>query len=195
MLITWRWQWLALYRDERREEACWFVHPVHRHRVDIAALPVAFAEDTALIAANNRRLDLDDLRLTPSLDVYIVGYPRGTFGGANFPIWKRGSIASEPDIDVDGKPKFYVDAATREGMSGSPVFAQEVGLWAPRGAGRYLGKYNLGKGRAFAGVYSGRIGAEDEFKAQLGFVWRARALDEIVEARVIGDSAFELHAE
>jgi hypothetical protein len=23
MLITWRWQWLALYRDERREEACW----------------------------------------------------------------------------------------------------------------------------------------------------------------------------
>lgn len=32
----------------------------------------------------------------------------------------------------------------------------------------------------FIGVYSGRIGADDEFKAQLGKVWKKRVIDEII---------------
>ena len=64
------------------------------------------------------------------------------FGGAMFPIWKRGSIASEPEIPIDGKPMFYIDTATRQGMSGAPVFAQTSGFWGPRSAGKDASKYN-----------------------------------------------------
>jgi len=40
----------------------------------------------------------------------------------------------------------------------------------------------FGKGRRFVGVYSGRLGAEDEFKAQLGIVWKESALISLVES-------------
>jgi hypothetical protein len=38
-----------------------------------------------------------------------------------FPAWTRGSIASEPDLPVDGLPLMLIDARTRHGQSGSPV--------------------------------------------------------------------------
>jgi hypothetical protein len=44
------------------------------------------------------------------------------------------------------------------------------------------GKASIGKGRRFVGVYSGRLGAEDEFKAQLGIVWKESALISLVES-------------
>ena len=110
-----------------------------------------------------------------------MGYPRGMSGGGHFPIWKRATIATEPDVDLDGLPRFYVDTATREGMSGSPVYAQEVGYWLPEGE-TDKAKASIGKGRRFIGVYSGRLGAEDEFKAQLGIVWKESALISLVES-------------
>jgi hypothetical protein len=79
------------------------------------------------------RLPLDKLSLTPGMDVFVLGYPRGISGGGRFPLWKRGSIASEPDVNIDNLPMMYIDTATREGMSRAPVYAQEVGFWAPGG--------------------------------------------------------------
>jgi hypothetical protein len=102
-------------------------------------------------------------------------------GGGQLPIWKRATIATEPDFDLDGLPKFYIDTATREGMSGSPVYAQEVGYWLPEGESDQS-KATLGKGRRFLGVYSGRLGADDEFKAQRGIVWKESALISLIEA-------------
>ena len=55
--------------------------------------------------------------------MFVLGYPKGISGGRGFPIWKRASIATEPDIQHDGLPKLLVDTATREGMSGAPVVA------------------------------------------------------------------------
>ena len=40
----------------------------------------------------------------------------------------------------------------------------------------------IGRIRNFVGVYSGRIGA-DEFKAQLGIVWKEKALKEILQTK------------
>jgi hypothetical protein len=40
----------------------------------------------------------------------------------------------------------------------------------------------MGKGRRFIGVYSGRLGAEDEFKAQLGLVWKESGLIELLDS-------------
>jgi hypothetical protein len=66
-------------------------------------------------------------------------------------------------------------------MSGSPVYAQEVGYWFPEGV-TSPNEACFGKGRRFVGVYSGRLGAEDEFKAQLGIVWKEAALISLVES-------------
>jgi hypothetical protein len=191
MMVRWQEFFLPLYADEEHRQAAWLVHPVHRQDFDVAIVPIGGLNETILMSANDPQLDLDDLRLYPSMDVYVIGYPRGMFGGAKLPIWKRGSIASEPDFDIDGKPLFYIDAATREGMSGAPVYAQEVGLWAPKGVTE-LAKQVIGKGRSFVGVYGGRIGADDEFKAQLGLVWKASGLLEIVESGIPGESSFEM---
>jgi len=192
MVVGWNEYWVSLYDDEAHEKPVWRVHPDHTHGVDIVAIPLGGLEETLLIAANDPTLQLDDLRLYPSLDVYVVGFPLGMFGGARFPIWKRGSIASEPDIDVAGKPFFYIDTATREGMSGAPVYAQEVGLWQPKGVTDF-GSSVIGKGRSFVGVYASRVGAEDEFKAQLGMVWKAAALETVVSSGTPGESSYALH--
>ena len=133
MVFQWRWSDLPLYNEGK---PIWLEHPVHRHAVDVVAIPLdGLLETSMLFAANDKpELDLDDIPLAPSLDVFVVGFPLGMYGGAKFPIWKRGSIASEPDIDVDGKPYFYIDTATREGMSGSPVYAHSPAVWQPEGS-------------------------------------------------------------
>ena len=41
----------------------------------------------------------------------------------------------------------------------------------------------IGMIRSFLGVYSGRIGAEDNFKAQLGIVWKKTVIEEILAAK------------
>jgi hypothetical protein len=50
----------------------------------------------------------------------------------------------------------------------------------------------VGKGRAFIGTYAGRLGAEDEFKAQLGIVWKTAAIEAAIAAKVTGESSFQM---
>ena len=69
------------------------------------------------------------------------------------PIWKRGSIASEPELPADDLPLFLVDSNTYKGMSGSPVYARTIG--------GYLSKQHevfqmAARSTRFLGVYSGR---------------------------------------
>lgn len=182
---------LRLYDDDSNQSPIWFEHPTHGSAVDAVAIPIEDLEQTAAVAANAESLELSRLKLSPGMDAFVLGYPRGISGGGRFPIWKRGSIASEPDVDIDGLPKFFIDTATREGMSGSPVYAQESGLWAPEG-GKLPGDGVFGKGERFVGVYSGRILADDPFLAQLGLVWKEQAIIEIIEGRKIGASSFGL---
>jgi hypothetical protein len=109
MQVQWREYFLLLYANETRQQPIWLVHPDHKHEVDIAIMPLNGLNETILLVANDPQLDVDELRLYPGMDVYVIGYPRGMFGGAKFPIWKRGSIASEPEFNVDQKPVFYID--------------------------------------------------------------------------------------
>jgi hypothetical protein len=52
-------------------------------------------------------------------EVFILGYPLGFTHFVNTPIWKRGSIASEPHIETaETKFRVVIDATTRGGMSG-----------------------------------------------------------------------------
>jgi len=181
---------LKLYEDDEHHRPIWWEHPDHGFTIDAVAIEMAELDTTRAVPANAKSLDLDKLPLTPGMDVFVLGYPRGISGGGRFPIWKRGSIASEPDIHIDNLPKMYIDTATREGMSGAPVYAQESGFWAPEG--KKLPEDGVfGKGHRFIGIYSGRVG-NDSFLAQLGIVWKEEAIQEIIGAARSGTSSFQL---
>ena len=112
------------------------------------------------------------------MDTFILGYPFGIAVSA-LPIWKRASIASEPNLGIGGESFFYVDTASRPGMSGSPVILRTWGGFQTDTGG---GVITAGAATKFIGVYSGRIGAQDELQAQLGIVWRADLIDQIIAA-------------
>jgi hypothetical protein len=179
--IQWKRWTLSLLAEDEPAKPIWTEHPEHGRRFDAVAIALSGLENTRITAANADALDLGKIRVYPSMEAFVLGYPRGMSGGGHFPIWKRATIATEPDIDLDGLPRFYIDTATREGMSGSPVYAQEVGYWLPEGE-TDQSKASIGKGRRFVGVYSGRLGAVDEFKAQLGIVWKESALISLIES-------------
>lgn len=170
-----RWTWRNLSLLDSDNKPIWTEHPTYGRKVDIVAIPLSGLDETAIRPANAQDLDLEKLRLYPSMATFVLGFPRGMSGGGHFPIWKRATIATEPELDIDGLPRLYIDTATREGMSGAPVYAQEVGYWLPDGT-TDPDQGSFGKGMSFIGIYSGRIGAEDEFKAQLGIVWKESAL-------------------
>jgi len=172
-----RWKSLDLPLFDPQQRPLWLEHADHGHRVDLAALALKDTERTSAFPLNTYQFD--DVPIEVGQDVFIIGFPRGLTGNGRFPIWKRGSIASDPEIPLDGLPKLLVDAATREGMSGSPVIAQFTGV-RMKNPGQLEGDDWIGTGRAFLGVYSGRIPSPCQIEAQLGFVWTANAVAQTV---------------
>lgn len=174
---------LQLYLDDDMQCPNWLGHPIHGNKVDVVAipLPTMTVEKYRLFSIN--RIDFDtDFRTEVADDAFVVGYPFSTLTELQLPIWKRASVASEPDVDLDRLPKFLIDTATRPGLSGSPVVMQRVGIHGASGD-KLNGKELIGRIRKFIGIYSGRVGV-DETKAQLGVVWKERVIDEIIDQQV-----------
>lgn len=173
---------LPLYLDEDRTQPRWFVHPTCGSYLDMAFLglqmaggDVACVNDTILMMRTSGR---------PGYDVFAVGYPQGVRMVGVLPVWKRGSIASDPDIPVEGLPKFYVDMAGRGGLSGAPVYHVQQGVVVNETAtGKSIG---VGDQVAFLGLYSGRAAdqlppeAKSEESTDLGFVWQAKFVEEML---------------
>src|SRR6478672_9371274 len=112
----------------------------------------------------------DDLEIRIGMDVFILGYPFGA-KPPGLPVWKRGSIASEPDLVRQTTGFYLIDTASRPGMSGSPVILRS---WtSPDGRAREP----LNR---LIGVYSGRLGA-DVAEAQIGMVWHESFIPEIID--------------
>ena len=174
-LSSWSPLEVPLYYGQGR--ANWLEHPSHGPQVDVAALPISVGNRHRLLPLN--QVDFGSFRVEIAQDVFIVGFPKGITGSGRFPIWKRGSIASEPSIDIDGVPKLLIDSATREGMSGSPVIAQYTGFYQDD-PDKVSPDDWFGSDRLLLGIYSGRILAENELEAQLGIVWKAKVIDEII---------------
>lgn len=152
----------------------WIEHPIFGRRVDVVALPLP-EELSQLICVNDKARD--NVHLGVGLDVFILGYPLG-LGVKDLPLWKRGTIASEPGMDVDELPLFYVDTATTKGMSGSPVILRT------RTGKMEDGSVAMASSRLmtrFVGVYSGRIAPKNGLDAQIGRVWKAKVIDEILD--------------
>lgn len=175
--IEWEKFSINLYDSEKKAE--WLVHPVHKELVDVVALEIEFDENFKGVFKSINKIQFDNFKIEVSDDVYILGFPYELNGGGYFPIWKRASVASEPDIDYDGLPKIFVDTASRSGMSGSPVIFRRTGIHGTEN-GKLTFNTVIGTIQGFVGIYSGRIG-KTELDAQLGVVWKKEVIDEIID--------------
>lgn len=150
------------------QDHCWLEHNLG-HQVDVVAIRL-----TELIGARNFSLNLsaadDSLLVTPSEVVSIIGFPEGKSAEGGFPIWKTGHVAS--DIALNDR-RFNIDATTKSGMSGSPVFAKRTGYYMEN-----FKDVSMGTKIRFLGVYSGRISDT----ADIGNVWHPAVINEIISA-------------
>ncbi len=182
---------IPLFMDAQLTEPAWFEHPIHGCKVDVVALPIPddIRNQFALYPINAIEFDAA-FKEEVADDTFVIGYPFSETPYLQLPIWKRASIASEPTVDLDSLPKMLLDTATRSGLSGSPVVMQRVGIHGMSG-GVLKGQEIIGRIRNFIGVYSGRIGVGEE-RAQLGIVWKARVIAEIIEGQAKGSSTHEV---
>lgn len=160
----------------------WLEHPKGR-LVDIGALQIDLRSDLIMRPIHMGGQD-KFCELSVGATVYVCGFPVGIGHGVTGALWKRGSIASEPFLEFNQLPRFLVDTATREGMSGSPVYlATDFLIGNPtvqKGHPDYERPWHTSPIFAFVGVYSGRLG-DDELKAQLGLVWKNGAINQLIE--------------
>ncbi|MER9559542.1 trypsin-like peptidase domain-containing protein [Mesorhizobium sp. M0323] len=118
-------------------------------------------------------------------EVFVIGYPLGISSNGIFPIWKRASIASEPQTGVTLSGRnydnaFYVDAMTKAGMSGSPVvYLGRTGdkLYSDDG----IVVEQREDEPLMVGVYAGRDGvSQDEYELSVGRVWKIGSVEALV---------------
>jgi hypothetical protein len=110
--------WDIKIRDDE-DRPLWLIHP-GRH-VDVAVLPIPFKpEELTLSLYPLNILASARLRIEIGMEVFILGYPFEIAPPA-YPVWKRGSIASEPELARLTTDYMLVDTASRPGMSGAPV--------------------------------------------------------------------------
>lgn len=139
--------------------------------MDVIAIPLAdslkkYLGVTKILTPSNI---LPDLKISPSSELFIVGFPApyGQNEREFYPIWKKGTIASEPDL---GEVYYWVDALTMGGMSGSPVFYRNQ--YYQTKSGNSIMQVG-GTPTFLLGIYSAQ-----NYGLNLGKVWK---LDKVVE--------------
>jgi len=168
---------LPLYHNDT---PVWFEHST-RSNVDVVAIPLSLNDFGDFANEHINTVDQEmGLEVCAGMDCFILGFPEGMIGAANTPIWKRGSIASEP---YQQHP-YLVDSATRKGMSGAPVIARHTGIFGKKGE-VLDGSEIIGTVEKFVAIYSGRIG-DDCLGYQLGRAWQSNVLDDILSIKLPG---------
>jgi len=182
-LLTLRRREIRLY--DEKGNPIWREHQL-RSSIDLVVLhiPNALIGHGSIFCLN--AVEFEN-RWQPEIgaECFVVGFPEGLSGPLYSPIWKRGSIASEPAHNHGTEPVFLIDTLGNEGLSGSPVIGESSGVFTPDPTGKMTGDSILGRWRRFIGVYSGRTSKEG-VGFQLGRVWKPKLLDEIFEAGVPG---------
>lgn len=187
---------IELYQDAAAQlDPLWLEHPqVGGRGCDVVAIPYEKPANEPEFMHNSVNLiSTVKIPVRPGEQAFVIGFPRGLSTGFGLPIWKSTFIASEPfygvDVGVQKLSAFFLDGYTREGMSGSPVFARYRGMWdqtdpymdvdidAPNFWSR--DDVALGaEGTEFIGIYSGRI-PESVGEAAIGVCWRNDVIDEV----------------
>lgn len=158
------------------EMPLWHEHPQLGAAADVVALPVHGLPGHLTHHPLSIEQPARSLRRRVTAEVFVVGYPVGyepDSTAAPLGVWTRGSIASEPLVAVGGLPVTLVDARTRQGQSGSPVFLTAAGTVHWEDGSLQVSATEV---RQLMGVYAGRTHAESD----LGRVWRLEALQDVV---------------
>ncbi len=190
----------------------WLEHPSLGQECDLVAIPFDLPTTTpSNLHAPVNLIHSIRIPVRPGCTVFIVGYPHNLSVHIGWPIWKAGYIASEPfyDVTIGGSlnetggpsggrtlPAFFIDALTRSGMSGSPVFANYIGNWdmtdpykaVNPDAPDFFQRYDvaLGENRLeFVGIYSGRVPTREN-EAALGLCFRVDAIQQVCASGMIG---------
>lgn len=152
--------------------------------VDVAAVPIppGFALERAgelggaygTLKVHVNLVDQDRIASLAGDECVLLGYPLGQYSGLMFPIWKRGSLATETNLGVDGSPAFLIDAATSPAMSGSPIFRRVFG---PVQLDPETKTVSQMRGFQFSGVYGGRLLSSDLASTNLGYGWFGNQVD------------------
>lgn len=171
-------RWDIKIRDET-DKPLWLIHP--SRRVDVAVLPIPFKPEGLIISLYPLNVLANaKLRVEIGMEVFILGYPFEITPPA-YPVWKRGSIASEPQLAQVTTDYMLVDTASRPGMSGAPVIRRSwTNHMVEPGV---LAMVDTPLNR-FVGVYSGRVPTDHPHEAQIGLVWSASLIDEIIAGNI-----------
>lgn len=177
-----KWESHDVQLSDNQGRPLWKVHKDFATNVDVVVIKIQVPEKFKAFPINvlPSTKSHPDFEIKVGQDVFILGYPRGITGGGRLPVWKRGSIASEPEINLDNLPKILIDSFTRDGMSGSPVIAQFIGIHI-HNEGTISPDDWLGESRKILGIYSGRLGTKDSLEASLGIVWKISVIEEIIK--------------
>lgn len=90
--------------------------------VDVIALPLTDTSGGVAIYPVDYQNTTESIIVRPTESLYVLGFPMGIKSAPFFPIWKSGTIASEPDFDQENKPIIWLDIKGYGGMSGAPVY-------------------------------------------------------------------------
>ncbi|MGK2908187.1 MAG: hypothetical protein ACSLE1_00035 [Sphingobium sp.] len=110
-------------------------------------------------------------------DIFVLGYPLKTYEGTRTPIWKRGSLATEPSFAITPKGSFLIDVNSTTGMSGGPIIRRVTTITANNVD---LGIVQELHDEMVLGIYSGRALSQSEPSFVLGFGWPIDFVHEII---------------
>lgn len=170
--------------DALTGNANWYEHPNFGQSVDIAAI---LLKDFAVKTVKDL---LDPTGHSPDMfidlgaEVFLPGFPLGLSAAGYMALWKKGSVASSLEFGEGINRYFYVDTATREGMSGSPCLA--ISNWRHYEMDRKTGKVKVVErplSHRLLGIYSGRKNPSDQFEAQIGIVLRENLIFETIASK------------
>jgi hypothetical protein len=106
--------------------------------------------------------------LRPADVCHVIGYPEGLSNELGedhvLPVWKTGHLANDSQFKFNQQDVCVIDATTRPGMSGAPVFVVQR-AWNGEAAANRL-----------VGVYTGRT----SMTSDLGLVWKPTVIHEIL---------------
>ena len=163
---------------------------------DVAIIPVPVkCRENLKVSCLDETTAKPVMKTRPTTPIALIGYPYGLYDKKNaLPIWKSGTIASEPDVDFEGKPVFLVDISAFPGMSGSPAFAYASGGYDTLDGGVAV---TPGITRQFMGIYASMtmrhekrfleqftnttgVGITDKESLQIGHVWKAKLITDTI---------------
>lgn len=128
-------------------EKDWIMHP--NPNVDLCCLPINQVLDGArkagivpiILPIPRLGIEGDDkmVKYGQMDQVIMIGYPDALWDRVNNqPIFRRGIIATNPNLDFNGQKEFLIDMPVYNGSSGSPVFIVREGTFVDRRTGKVM---------------------------------------------------------